>query len=316
MCLTQKEYRWAICLLLLLSGTGIVIGIHALFFPGYFYHHFFLGADWLPRLGAYSQELTRTAGALYLGLTVPAVIALRRPTPRLLIAVGWANAVAAFPHMVYHLAQEYRSGFVQTIPQAGTLLLTIVVGIAIAEIARTGQRRYFATRQAGESARFYLSYDENAMSVPRARLVRRLLGLLTLGYLAAAVYLLFFPHYFYQHFLFGLNWISRLGDYSQHLTYDTGALCFGFAAATLLAAIWSTPNVIRAIGIGTVVATAPMVIYHLAVLTSAGALATAVQSGVLLVAMVIGLILAGVARPVKVPGGSESDLIPADARGA
>lgn len=316
MCLTRKEYRWVIFLLLLLSGTGIVIGIHALFFPSYFYHHFFLGADWLPKLGPYSQEMTRTAGALYLGITVPAVVALLRPTPRLLIAAGWANAVAAFPHMIYHLAQEYRSGFVQTIPQAGTLFLTIVMGIAVAEIARTGQRRYFATRHAGESARFYVWNDENAMTVPRARMVRRLLGLLTLGYLAAAVYMLFFPYYFYKHFLFDLSWVSRAGNYSQHLTYDAGALCLGFAAATLLAAIWSAPNVIRAIGAGTAVATFPMVIYHLAVLNSAGALATAVQAAALFVVMVIGLVLAGVSRPAKVLGGSEIDLIPADARGA
>jgi hypothetical protein len=316
MCLTRKEYRWVIFLLLLLSGTGIVIGIHALFFPSYFYHHFFLGADWLPKLGPYSQELTRTAGALYLGITVPVGVALLRPTPCLLIAAGWANAVAAFPHMIYHLAQEYRSGFVQTVPQAGTLFLTIVMGIAVAEIARTGQRRYFATRHAGESARFYVWNDENAMTIPRARTVRPLLGLLTLGYLAAAVYLLFFPYYFYKHFLFDLSWVSQAGNYSQHLTYDAGALCLGFATATLLAAIWSARGVIRAIGAGTAVATFPMVIYHLAVLGRAGALATAVQAAVLFVVMVIGLVLAGVSRPAKVLGGSETDLIPADALGA
>jgi hypothetical protein len=316
MCLTRKEYRWVIFLLLLLSGTGIVIGVHALFFPSYFYHHFFLGADWLPKLGPYSQEMTRTAGALYLGITVPGVIALFRPAPRLLIAVGWGNAAAAFPHMIYHIAQEYRSGFVQTIPQAGTLFLTIVVGIATAEIARTGQRRYFAARHAAKGAQFYVSSDETAMTAARARMVRRLLGLLTLGYLGAAVYMLFFPDYFYKHFFLDLNWVSRLGDYSQHLTYDTGALCFGFAAATLLAAVWLTPDVIRAIGWGTAVATLPMVIYHLAVLSQAGALATAVQSAALFVAMVIGLVLARVSRPAIAAGRNEADLTPADARGA
>jgi hypothetical protein len=316
MCLTRKEYRWVILLLLLLSGTGAVIGIHALFFPSYFYHHFFLGADWMPKLGPYSQEMTRTAGALYLGITVPAVVALRRPTPRLLIVVGWANAVAAFPHMIYHLAEEYRSGFVQTIPQAGTLFLTIVVGIAIAEIARSGQRRYFATRHAGENARFYVSHDEIAMAIPRARMIRRLLGLLGLVYLVTAIYTLFFPYYFYKHFFLDLNWVSRLGDYSQHLTYDTGALCFGFAAATLLATRWLTPNVIRAIGGGTAVTAFPLVIYHLAVLQSAGALATGVQSAVLFVVMVIGLVLAVASRPAKALGESETGLIPADARGA
>jgi hypothetical protein len=318
--LTRKEYQWVVVLLLLLVGAGAVIGVQALFFPSYFYHHFLLGADWMPVLGPFSQEMTQVAGALYLGMTVPAVIALLRPAPRLLIAVGWANAVAAFPHMVYHISDEYKSGFVQTIPQAGFLFVTIIAGIATAEIARSGQRRYFATRHAEDSARRYVFSDENVMTPSRARAVRRLLGLLILGYLVTAVYTMFFPYYFYKHFFLDLNWISRLGDYSQHLTFDTGALCFGIATATLLAAIWLTPNVIRAIGWGTAVAAFPLVIYHLAELNNAGTLATAVQSAVLFAAMVIGLVLARVSRPAMALSESETDLTPAGptahARGA
>lgn len=310
--LTQKEYRLAVVLLLLLIGAGLVIGGTALFFPSYFYHHFLLGADWLPKLGAYSQEMTQIAGALYLGMTVPAVIALLRPTPRMLIAVGWVNAIAAFPHMVYHISMEYMSGFFQTIPQAGFLFITIVAGIATAEIARTGQQRYFATRHAEEGARRYVFHDEPAMSTSRAHAVRRMLVLLALGYMVIAVYDIFFPYHFYKDF-FGINWISRLGDYSQHLTYDTGALCGGFAIALVLAAAWLSPNVIRAFCWGTALAAFPVVIYYITEVRNEGALATAIQAAVMFVVMLISLILAALARPAPVPGTSRAEPSPVSA---
>jgi hypothetical protein len=301
-------------LLLLLIGAGVVIGGHALFFPSYFYHHFLLGADWLPKLGPYSQEMTQIAGALYLGITVPAVIALIRPTPRLLIAVGWANAVAAFPHMVFHVSMEYMSGFGETIPQAGFLFVTVVAGIATAEIARTGQARYFATRHADDSARRYVFIDESAMKPSRTRTVRSLLVLLSIGYLVIAVYDMFFPYHFYKDFFFGRDWISRLGAYSQHLTFDTGALCGGFAVATILAAIWLTPNVVRALGWGTAVAAFPIVIYHIAELRNEGPLATAVQASVLFVVAMSGLVVASLAQSaeaaVTVPRGTTPSASP------
>jgi hypothetical protein len=303
--LTRNEFRGVMMLLLLLIGAGLVIGVTALFFPSYFYQHFLLGADWMPMLGSYSQEMTQVAGALYLGMTVPAVIALVRPAPRLLIAVGWANAFAAFPHMVYHLSMEYKSGFFQTIPQAGFLFATIVAGIATAEIARTGQHRYFATRHADEGQQRLVFRDEGAMKPARARAVRRLLGLLSLGYLAFAVYGLFFPYHFYRDSFFGLDWISRLGDYSQHLTFDTGALCAGFAAAMVLAATWLTPDVSRAFGLGTAAAALPMVIYHIAELNNEGALAAAVQASAFFLVLLTGLILTSLARPAVAQAGSE-----------
>ena len=56
--LTTKQMLTLRLLLLALIGEGLVIGIHALFVPYYFYEHFLLGADWLTALGPYSQEMT------------------------------------------------------------------------------------------------------------------------------------------------------------------------------------------------------------------------------------------------------------------
>lgn len=118
---------------------GLVIGVHALFFPRYFYDHFFLGANWLPKLGAYSEHLVRDAGALYLGITVATVYAARRLTPDFVQGVALANAVAALPHMIYHLAHAKQSGYLQTVPQAGTLLGTVAISLVVFGLAREEQ---------------------------------------------------------------------------------------------------------------------------------------------------------------------------------
>lgn len=131
--------------LFLLASEGLVIGVHALFFPHYFYENFFLGAGWLTKLGPYSEHLTRDAGALYLGLTVVTVWAMVRLVPDLVYAAAVANAVAAAPHMIYHLAHSQQSGDLATVPQAGTLLLTVLISLGLVFVARTGEREKAGT---------------------------------------------------------------------------------------------------------------------------------------------------------------------------
>jgi hypothetical protein len=115
---------------------GLVIGIHALFFPRYFYDHFFLGAGWLKSMGPYSEHLTRDAGALYLGLTVVTYHAGRKLIPDYVQGVCAANAVAAFPHMIYHIVNWRMSGFWNMVPQAGTLFITVVIALVALAVSR------------------------------------------------------------------------------------------------------------------------------------------------------------------------------------
>lgn len=117
-----------LCLLFCIL-EGLVIGIHALFFPRYFYEQFFLGAGWLKAFGPYSEHLTRDAGALYLAITVITIHAARRLIPDYVQGVCVGQAVAAFPHMIYHIAMWRMSGFWPMIPQAGTLFLTVVIAL-------------------------------------------------------------------------------------------------------------------------------------------------------------------------------------------
>jgi hypothetical protein len=125
--------------LLALASEGLVIGLHALFFPRYFYDHFFLGAGWLTKLGEYSEHLTRDAGALYLGITIPTIWAAVKLTPEFVQAMAIGNVVAAFPHMIFHLAHHHESGNLDTVPQAGTLLLTVLIGLFVYRLSRMQQ---------------------------------------------------------------------------------------------------------------------------------------------------------------------------------
>jgi hypothetical protein len=294
--LTKRELLITQLLLLALIGEGVVIGIHALFFPHYFYEHFLLGADWMPALGPYNQEMTRTAGALYLGLSALPVLALVKPVPRLLQAAGTANAFAAFPHMVYHLTMANMSG-AQTIPQAGTLALTVAAGIALVVLARGGERRYFSQRLAPASREFFVAREESRIDRAHAVASGLILGLLLIEFLLIGIWTLLFPRNFYASFPFGTAWVSELGAYSAHLTIDTGALCFGFASAIVLALAWQSAILTRGLGLGTAGAALAEMIYHLTEAGKSGALATAVQAGVLLLSAAGGLALVFLARP-------------------
>lgn len=137
---TKRRTMWIRVGLGLLVLEGLVIGVHALFLPRYFYDHFFLGAAWLPKLGPYSEHLTRDAGALYLGLSLPTLWAIVRPVPDLVKSVALGNALAAFPHMIYHAAHTHQSGTLETIPQAGTLAVTVGLGIWVFLLSHTQER--------------------------------------------------------------------------------------------------------------------------------------------------------------------------------
>lgn len=296
--LTKKQMLTLRLLLLALIGEGLVIGVHALFFPYYFYEHFLLGADWMPALGPYNQEMTRTAGALYLGLTVPGVVALLTPAPRLLQAVGVANVFAAFPHMVFHLTMANMSGY-ETIPQAGALAATVVAGIAMVVIARDGERRFFQQRLAAPGGGFVLAPDEPGVDPARQGVVQAVLGLMLAEFLLIGVWALFLPHKFYTNFLFGTPWVSELGAYSQHLTIDTGALCFGFASAIVLALVWKSSILVRSVAWGVAMASVAEAIYHLTEAGKSGAVASLVQAGVLFLTALGGLYLVSAARPAQ-----------------
>lgn len=140
-----------LCLLFLIL-EGLVIGVHALFFPRYFYEEFFLGAGWLKAMGPYSEHLTMDAGALYLGMTIATFHAARRMTPDYVQGICIAQAVAAFPHMCYHIYHWRMSGFVDTIPQAGTLFVTVVIGLVGAFVSRRHEQETALARDAAAPA--------------------------------------------------------------------------------------------------------------------------------------------------------------------
>ncbi|MDX3225016.1 hypothetical protein [Streptomyces sp. ME19-01-6] len=144
--LLNRPLTIRLCLTFLIL-EGAVIGVHALFFPRYFYEEFFLGAGWLKMMGPYSEHLTRDAGALYLGITVATYHAARRLTPDYVQGICMAQAVAAFPHMIYHIVNWRMSGFWQMIPQAGTLFITVVIALVGVVQSRRHEHETAATSQ-------------------------------------------------------------------------------------------------------------------------------------------------------------------------
>jgi len=65
--------------------------------------------------------------------------------------------------------------------------------------------------------------------VPRATVVRLLVGYTLLGALAVGLLAMFAPRTFYEDFPFFASWVDNLPPYNAHLTTDTGGLYLGFA---------------------------------------------------------------------------------------
>lgn len=96
--------RIARLLLLVLAGTGLVVGVWALFAPQSFYGSFpGAGRAWVAADGAYNEHLVRDVGALHLGLLAATLVALRRLELTVVRAVGAAWLVFGTAHLAYHL---------------------------------------------------------------------------------------------------------------------------------------------------------------------------------------------------------------------
>jgi len=103
-----------------LAVTPASVGLWATIAPHSFYADFpGAGHSWVSAVSTYDEHLVRDVGALYLGLLVLLALAWVWLDRRLVQAALAAYAVAALPHLVYHL----------------TALENFSTGDAIAEIA-------------------------------------------------------------------------------------------------------------------------------------------------------------------------------------
>ena len=91
-------------ILLILAGTGAIVGAWATGWPQGFYDAFpGFGRHWVSIDGPYNEHLVRDVGAAYLALTVLGLYALRTALPELVRAAGAAWLVFGVLHFAYHL---------------------------------------------------------------------------------------------------------------------------------------------------------------------------------------------------------------------
>ena len=89
--------------LLLLAGEALLIGVHALFFPEYFYNQFLFGRGWVQMLPPYNEHITRDLGALYLGFSVILGYAVWKLSKDLVNGAILGFVAATVPHMIFHI---------------------------------------------------------------------------------------------------------------------------------------------------------------------------------------------------------------------
>ncbi len=120
----------------MLAFEAGLIGVHALFFPTYFYREFLLGRGWVQMLPPYNEHITRDLGALYLGFFVLLAYAAVRLSRELVVGATMSFMVATLPHMVFHaLHTEDAPLLIDKVLQVGLLASTMAIGLLLIWLA-------------------------------------------------------------------------------------------------------------------------------------------------------------------------------------
>jgi hypothetical protein len=136
-----------------------LIGVHALFFPQYFYSEFLLGRGWVQMLPPYNEHITRDLGALYLGFFFLMSYAAVKLSRDLVNGAIVSFMVATIPHMVFHaIHTEDAPLLIDKILQVGLLALTVAFGVLLLWLGR----RYFDGTAPGGTAAPVVRQEQGA----------------------------------------------------------------------------------------------------------------------------------------------------------
>ena len=123
--------------LLMLAGEAGLIGVHALFFPWYFYNHFLFGRGWVKMLPPYNEHITRDLGALYIGFFVVLGYAVLKLSKDLVNGAILGFVAATIPHMIFHIVHADDAPLlIDRILQVGLLAITVMFGAGLMLLAR------------------------------------------------------------------------------------------------------------------------------------------------------------------------------------
>lgn len=130
--------RWIQVLLGINIVTLLPLAIWPLVSPRNFYDTFPGGPfHWIDLNGPYNQHFLIDFGALNAALLVVCAFAFVKQTPALLTAAGFALAVYAAPHALYHLTHLDVYDSAEKIPAVAPLVLQFFMGVAIAYFGPT-----------------------------------------------------------------------------------------------------------------------------------------------------------------------------------
>lgn len=115
-----------------LAVTPAFVGIWATASPRGFYDDFpGVGGSWVAMVGAYDEHLVRDVGALYLGTLVLLGLTWLWLDRRLVQAALASYAVAALPHLVYHLTALDGFSAGDAVAEVAGLTLNFVLPLAL-----------------------------------------------------------------------------------------------------------------------------------------------------------------------------------------
>jgi hypothetical protein len=138
---TREQRRWLRGGMAVMAVTPVVVGIWALASPRGFYHDFpGLGHSWVSKVGAYDEHLVRDVGALYLGSLVLLALAWTWLDRRLVQAALVSYAVAALPHLVYHLTALDNFSTGDAVAEIAGLALNVVLPLVLLGVTARSAR--------------------------------------------------------------------------------------------------------------------------------------------------------------------------------
>ena len=137
---TLQQRRWLRGGIAVIAVTPALVGIWATVSPRGFYDDFpGAGHHWVSAVGAYDEHLVRDVGALYLGALVLLAFAWTWLDRRLVQATVVSYAVAALPHLIYHLTALDGFSTGDAVAEIGGLALNVVLPLCLLPVTRVSR---------------------------------------------------------------------------------------------------------------------------------------------------------------------------------
>jgi hypothetical protein len=135
---TLRQRRWLRGGMAVMAVTPALVGIWASVSPRGFYDNFpGAGHHWVSAVGPYDEHLVRDVGALYLGALVLLALAWVWLDRRLVQAALISYAVAALPHLIYHLTALDGFSTGDAVAEIGGLALNVILPLGLLTVTRT-----------------------------------------------------------------------------------------------------------------------------------------------------------------------------------